>query len=287
MVNSTVSAVVLEAEDLRHQLAGNKQGQHFGFPGWEVNVSSSNQEQYAAVATPTLQQRFPKLQSLELKDSSSFPTTDFMLQAFLDSCGDEALAALKQMDIKKCHYLGNVSLESIVRKCSNLVQFKCSRWVDTSALVWVAKLSKLQNLDLGDSQVDILSVEDSSLELVASAPSLKHLSLQRCVMISDAGVANLASRLSKQLTSLDLSGTRITGMELGSLSGLRVLKVSGCRSFSNAALRVVTSNTAIEDLTLTDTSITNSGLDVLTQVRPGHMGMSCVHASIWQGGMPL
>jgi len=89
----------------------------------------------------------------------------------------------------------------------------------------------LQELDLGDPDTDIITIEDLGLaSLLGLASSLKGLGLSRCRWISDAALATIA-KLSK-LEVLDLSHTDIGPKAVAGLAELpllHTLNLSGCR----------------------------------------------------------
>lgn len=87
----------------------------------------------------------------------------------------------------------------------------------------------MQELDLGDVDTDIVTVDDLSMgQLSGLGPTLKRLSLARCRWVSSC--EPLKSLVS--LESLDLSGTDVGPRALEALAqlpALRALNLTGCR----------------------------------------------------------
>jgi hypothetical protein len=88
----------------------------------------------------------------------------------------------------------------------------------------------LQELDLGDSDTDIVTVDDLSMsQLCVLAPGLKVLSLSRCRWVSSCEpLKGLGS-----LQALDLSHTDVGPKALEALAelpALQSLNLTGCRS---------------------------------------------------------
>lgn len=92
----------------------------------------------------------------------------------------------------------------------------------------------LQELDLGDSDTDIVTVDDLSMsQLCVLAPSLKVLSLSRCRWVSSCEPLKGLSRLQ----ALDLSHTDVGPKALEALAelpALHSLNLTGCRSAADA-----------------------------------------------------
>jgi len=88
-----------------------------------------------------------------------------------------------------------------------------------------------QELDLGDPDTDIITIDDLGLaSLLGLAGSLKRLGLSRCRWISDAAFPTIA-QLNK-LEVLDLSHTDVGTKALARLAelpNLHTLNLTGCR----------------------------------------------------------
>lgn len=117
---------------------------------------------------------------------------------------------------------------------------------------------------LTNLQVDVLSVDDSSLQVVARCTSLTHLSLQRCVAITDRGLDALAP-LTK-LRHLVIAGTRVRGEGLARCGRpLESLDAAGAAALGDAALSALCGS-ALVKLRVEGTACTNAGLAALQQV---------------------
>lgn len=85
-------------------------------------------------------------------------------------------------------------------------------------------------LDLGDSDIDIITVDDVGLNALVELNQLKVLSLQRCRWIGDAACMTLAQI--STLQALDLSHTDISArglVWLSQLPHLHSLNLADCR----------------------------------------------------------
>jgi hypothetical protein len=89
----------------------------------------------------------------------------------------------------------------------------------------------LQELDLGDPDADIITIDDLGLTaLTGLSHSLKRLGLSRCRWVSDAAFVTL--RQLSQLEVLDLSHTDVGPRGLAALAGLpnlHTINLTGCR----------------------------------------------------------
>jgi hypothetical protein len=183
--------------------------------------------------------RFPKLAAVAAADGASAPLSAAALAAFLRA-SPVTLARLRALDLKRCHYLGRGLLSGLVASsCPRLERLAAPRWACNGALWEVGRLSSLAVLDLGDADVDILTVDDVGLSALAAGglPRLRALSLRRCRWVSDQGCQTL-SRVST-LRALDLSHTDVGArglVWLGALPDLEALAADGCRRVDDAAL---------------------------------------------------
>ncbi|GLC67228.1 hypothetical protein PLESTF_000531200 [Pleodorina starrii] len=150
---------------------------------------------------------------------------------------------IQNLDVKQCNFLKAVDLQRLFYACARLRNFRASRWADASHLRALASpiADSLIELDLGDSCHNILTINDKSLAYLPRLPALRSLSLKRCVEVSDAGVAQLGATRLPNLTSLDLTSTRVTGISGfdAPASELRSLVLQGCRAFGDAGLAAV------------------------------------------------
>eukprot|EP00775_Hariotina_reticulata_P004093 gene4093-4340_t len=179
------------------------------------------------------------------------------------------LAGLWEVDVKRCHHVSSRLLTFLRTSCHSLKKLAPSRWTDHAALADIAQFEGLEELDLGDPDTDIITIEDLGLaSLLGLAGSLKSLGLSRCRWISDAALATIA-KLSK-LEVLDLSHTDIGPKALAGLSKLpllHTLNLSGCRNIDDEALQQLAGMLSLATLTLRGTMATNAGLKSL-QVLP-------------------
>lgn len=113
------------------------------------------------------------------------------------------------------------------------------------------------------TQVDVSTIDDGALAVVARCTQLRRLSLQRCVAITDAGLAHLVAEIA-HLQHLDISHTRLTGDGLALLqhTGLTSLRAQGCSGLRDSGL--IGAATALPRLTSLCVAacpgITNAGL---------------------------
>jgi len=169
--------------------------------------------------------------------------------------------AVLQVDVKQCHYAGRTLLKFLAARCPGLATLSPSRWTDNGASWDLAAFTSLQELRLGDADVDILTLDDMALHALDSMQRLDMLSLQvgarhrlprflrvpprastphtpapptprlqRCRWISDAGCVALA-RIGS-LRRLDLSHTDVGARGLAWLAALphlHTLHLSDCR----------------------------------------------------------
>jgi tRNA A-37 threonylcarbamoyl transferase component Bud32/Leucine-rich repeat (LRR) protein len=96
------------------------------------------------------------------------------------------------------------------------VELHTGIWLSASEMARLAKLPRLESLDLADTRF-----ADSEITSLKSAPSLIHLDLQD-TPLSDVGLASLKNLTN--LRSLQLSRTRISGTVLQNLTTLTELK---------------------------------------------------------------
>lgn len=101
----------------------------------------------------------------------------------------------------------------------------------TLLLTLLLLLLLLQELDLGDPDADIITIDDLGLTaLTGLSHSLRRLGLSRCRWVSDAAFATLAQL--HQLQVLDLSHTDVGPRGLAALAGLlnlHTINLTGCR----------------------------------------------------------
>lgn len=203
--------------------------------------------------------RFPNLRTLRARDGSS-PLTDCLLVGFLCDSG-EVLSHLAVLDLKQCHYVSSFSLSFFQSCCGQLRVLSPSRWTDNCSLWDYAVFTGLEELYLGDTEVDVMAIDDVAMYAVARLSKLRHLSLRRCRLVGDGACDILATMT--HLESLDLSSTGVTGAGIRNLkacSRLTSLNLSDCKGITDGALVDVAQLGALIHLDLRQTSVTNMGL---------------------------
>ncbi|KAF8072681.1 FBXL14 [Scenedesmus sp. PABB004] len=218
----------------------------------------------AAPDGATLGAPFPAARALKAFDSDDEPVTDERLMAFL-SASPAWLAALAEVDLKECHHVTARLLGWLAAACPKLRKLAPSRWTDHGSLRGIAAFPCLEELDLGDPDSDIITVDDLGLcGLVGLARSLRVLGLSRCRWVSDAAFPTLAALAG--LESLDLSHTDVGPRGLAALAGLtnlRTLNLTGCRCVTDEALVALAAIPSLSQLSLKGTLATNAGLSAL------------------------
>ncbi|KAF6259488.1 hypothetical protein COO60DRAFT_1638311 [Scenedesmus sp. NREL 46B-D3] len=202
-----------------------------------------------------LGQPFPAAQTLKAYDWEDASITDSALIKFLADSG-QWLGSLAEVDLKKCHHVTPRLLAFLRAACPRLRKLAPSRWADHAALRDIAAFPCLEELDLGDPDADIITVDDLGLTALAGlSHSLTRLGLSRCRWVSDAAFITLR-QLSK-LEVLDLSHTDVGPRGLSALAGLpnlHTINLTGCRSWRTPPLA---------HLTLKGSLATNAGLQHL------------------------
>eukprot|EP00878_Enallax_costatus_P011728 GHUV01012244.1.p1 GENE.GHUV01012244.1~~GHUV01012244.1.p1 ORF type:complete len:282 (+),score=54.58 GHUV01012244.1:188-1033(+) len=173
---------------------------------------------------------FPAARALKAYDEGDVAITDEVLIRFLSE-SHSWLHSLKEVNLKKCHYVTCHLLRFLRSSCPSLKKLSPSRWTNPAALREIAAFEKLEELDLGDPDTDIITIDDLGLTcLTGLAPSLKRLGLSRCRWVSDAAFQTI-SQLNK-LEVLDLSHTDVGPRGLGwleELPNLHTVNLTGCR----------------------------------------------------------
>lgn len=230
-------------------------------------VRASPAEELLTCPGIRLGERFPRLRAFHAEDTGDAPLTDDLIISFLaDSV--QSLQRLQEVNVKQCHYVGRRLLAFLRGNCPALVRLSASRWTDNGMLYEVARCEGLQELDLGDSDIDVLTIDDVGLNALDALPHLTSLSLARCRYMGDAAALTLGRLPS--LRWLDLSHTDIgpRGVAwLAQLPALHTLSLSDCRRIDDDALALVTALTALATLALRNTEVSNSGLRHLRTLR--------------------
>eukprot|EP00882_Tetradesmus_deserticola_P029539 GHRQ01033097.1.p1 GENE.GHRQ01033097.1~~GHRQ01033097.1.p1 ORF type:complete len:384 (+),score=127.83 GHRQ01033097.1:273-1424(+) len=211
-----------------------------------------------------LGQPFPAARTLKAFDCEEASITDAALIKFLAN-SEQWLHSLVEVDLKKCHHVTPQLLAFLRASCPKLRKLAPSRWADHAALRSIATFPCLEELDLGDLDADIITIDDLGLTaLTGLSHSLKRLGLSRCRWVSDAALCTLR-QLSK-LEVLDLSHTDIGPRGLSALAGLpnlHTINLTGCRNVTNEALEELAHVLPLAHLTLKGTLATNAGLQHL------------------------
>jgi Leucine-rich repeat (LRR) protein len=121
-------------------------------------------------------------------------------------------------------------------------------------------LTELQHIRLAHTKID-----DAGLKALPGLSSLRALDLSYCEKITDAGMQYLGRH--KGLETLDLTRARVTDIQpLAQLTKLRALNLTES-NITDAGLKGVTGMSALENLRLWNTKITDMGGRELRQVR--------------------
>jgi hypothetical protein len=147
-----------------------------------------------------------------------------------------------------------------VQACPQLRSLALSRWTDNPALFALASLTSLQQLDLGDSFLDIPSVTDLGVASLSQLAGLTTLSLERCQAVTDSGFCSLSVLMSLQ--HLNLSHTMVTDAGLSQLVNCRMLSslsVNGCRRVADMAFSAIGRMSSLTRLEAAKTACRNEG----------------------------
>ncbi|GIL66967.1 hypothetical protein Vafri_20460 [Volvox africanus] len=148
---------------------------------------------------------------------------------------------LQNLDVKQCNYIKATDMQRLIAACPQLHSLRTSRLADGSHLYTLLPIAdQLTELDLGDSSHNILSITNKSLAHLPRMPALRSISLKRCIEITDGGLVHLNATRFPNLSSLDLSFTRVAGTSgFETMSDLRSLVIVGCRGFNDVGLAAV------------------------------------------------
>ncbi|KXZ53608.1 hypothetical protein GPECTOR_6g525 [Gonium pectorale] len=155
--------------------------------------------------------------------------------------------------------MGAPDLQLLLASCPQLRMLAMPRTAGGIELAALCSASlTLTELDLGDCSADVTSVDDRSLTQLPVMPSLRTVSLMRCVAVSDAGVAQLGATKLPRLAHLDLSSTRVTGSSgFAGLAPMESIVLHNCRALGAAGLAAVCRAHAgsLRSLTLCGTAV--------------------------------
>ncbi|GIL82964.1 hypothetical protein Vretimale_8485 [Volvox reticuliferus] len=213
----------------------------------EVNIACVPGSLLGDLTLQRIVKSCPQLNCLTLMDSPNEHVCGDLLVEFLnghvDEEGFQAIpgARIQKLDVKDCNYIKATDMQHLIAVCPRLHSLRTSRLADGSHLSAFLPISdQLTELDLGDNSHNILSITDKSLAHLPRMPALRSLSLKRCIDITDGGLAHLSATRLPNLTSLDLSFTRVAGISgFKTMSTIRSLVVVGCRGFGDMGLEAV------------------------------------------------
>ncbi|MGH9769052.1 MAG: hypothetical protein ACREAB_16615 [Blastocatellia bacterium] len=136
-----------------------------------------------------------------------------------------------------------------------------SSWVTDSNLLQLAELPHLTHLDLS-----LTRITDHGLQQLKNAPGIVELNLYYAEQITDEGLA--AVKNWKQLTRLNLRGTKITDTTLEHLSNVTTLESLdiGFAQITDVGLDRLTSLTSLKELVIGGNKLTDVGLQALRQL---------------------
>ncbi|XP_073307610.1 uncharacterized protein [Primulina huaijiensis] len=223
----------------------------------------------------SLLSKFPKITSLDL---SACPCVDdaFVLRSL--SISSAWTYGISRLNLSRCTGLRFPGLEMLVRCCRNLesvdVSYCCGFGdLEAAALSGAAGLKEL-NLD------KCLNVSDVGLAKVAiGCPKLEKLSLKWCFEITDMGV-ELLSKKCGELRNLDISFLKVTRESLRWISRmekLEVLRIVGCGLVDDVGLHYL--GKGCPSLQVLDVSrCTKLSSSALVSVIESHL-LSQLHAS--------
>lgn len=200
----------------------------------EVTSASLLPQHMEHVTICGLLQQHCQLCRISLSDTAGSTVTDAALARFLcDNDGSQAAEHTNQVvevDIKCCHNLSPAGLGSLVGGLQHIQTLSAPRWLDRAGAALLQSLPSLSSLNLGDTSVDVLSVNDACLR--ALPVTLTSLCLSRCVGVTPAGLSAMASRL-VSLQSLSLDGLVIVTSAMAALGPLHAsltsLSMQRCR----------------------------------------------------------
>jgi hypothetical protein len=177
---------------------------------------------------------------------------------------------IKELDLSHNHAISDDLLRDIVELCPNLRKLKVGydvgeysrgavvgvRFISDAGVQDIAKLKKLEELDLSYTQVTGKHFEDLS-------PKMRKLSVRGCHNFTDESVAKLANM--KELEELDLSYTQVTGEHFEKLSPkMRTLSLDGCDNFTDESVAKLANMKELEELDLSRTQVTGEHFEKLS-----------------------
>lgn len=157
---------------------------------------------------------------------------------------------------------------------------KTYKEITKSAASAISSIRTLEHLTIWST-----SLSDSTLQLVATLPSLGHLALTGSLNVTDDGM-QIIGNCQAPIQSLELHGLcNVTDkglMDLTQLTSLTFLDLSGCDRITDRGLKSLTGLPSLSELILYDCSrITNAGLNWLSVMT------SLTHLDIGVESVPL
>ncbi|EQC29265.1 hypothetical protein SDRG_12933 [Saprolegnia diclina VS20] len=181
------------------------------------------------------------LHTLSLSECPQFEDADFGPLA--------GLTQLRKLTLIQLDKASDGLLEMLFGDKSNLATLeelslaRCAQLTDAGLAHVIAKCPKLVHLDV----TDVVLLTDVTFAAVRShGLTLRRVFLRRCMLVTDAGITDLALSANQHLEVLDISSvSELTGAALTALathcaSGLRELDVSFCRYIRDADLGLLT-----------------------------------------------
>ncbi|KAH6772529.1 F-box family protein [Perilla frutescens var. hirtella] len=227
---------------------------------------------------PSLLSKLPRIASLDL---SVCPRIDAAAVSLLLSAAAASTWArrIKRLTLSRCTGLRFPGLEALARSCVNLESVDvsyCSGFGDLEAAA-LSPAVGLRELNLDKC----LNISDVGLAKIAvGCPKLENLSLKWCFDITDIGI-ELLSKKCLQLKHLDISYLKVSSESLRWISGmerLEILKMVGCGLVDDMGLLFIAkgcSSLKVLDISRCD----RLSMPTLCSVIKGHNCLLQLHAS--------
>ncbi|PIN21559.1 hypothetical protein CDL12_05741 [Handroanthus impetiginosus] len=226
---------------------------------------------------PSLLHKLPRVDSLDL---SVCPRIDDSAVSFLLSAAAPIwVRRIKRLNLSRCSGLRFRGLEALAVNCKNLESVDisyCSGFVDLEAAA-LSRSAELKELNLNKC----LNISDVGLAKIAvGCPKLEKLSLKWCFDITDIGV-ELLSKKCARLKHLDISYLKVTSESLRWISGmdrLEILEMVGCGLVDDMGLHYI--GEGCPSLKVLDISRCDKlSSSALSSVIRGHNSLLQLHAS--------
>ncbi|KAG8390970.1 hypothetical protein BUALT_Bualt01G0138800 [Buddleja alternifolia] len=229
----------------------------------------------------SLLSKLPNIVSLDL---SACPRID---DASMISSAAATLTWIKHLSLSRCTGLRSQGLEMLAKKCLHLESLDvsyCLGFGDLEAAA-VSCAAGLRDLRLDKC----LNISDVGLAKVAvGCPKLHRLSLKWCFHITDIGI-QLVSNKCAQLNHLDISYLKVTSESLrwiGRMERVEVLQMVGCGLVDDLGLDYI--GKGCPSLQVLDISMCDKfSLSALNSVIKGHNSLLQLHASYCFSELPM